>query len=41
MERDIHPYDIYVKMTVSMLEKADLVARKYTKKTPVNTFLTY
>lgn len=32
MERDIHPYNIDVKIVVSILEKADLVERKYTNQ---------
>lgn len=39
MERDTHPYNPVVKMIVSVLEKADLVERKYTKL--ANIFLTY
>jgi len=32
MERDVQPYNIDVKIIVSILEKADLIERKHTKQ---------
>lgn len=42
MEREIHPYNIDVKMIVNILEKADLVEGKYTKpKQPIHFSMFY